>query len=168
MKYLLLLLVFAAVEVTPAQEPDWLIKLKKIQTGVSTKLDVERIFDSPRSAGGSSEKRGEESAYPLADGYLIVIIAAGTCPPNLRENCSVSKGTVIEAIFSPSIRPKETSFDFKTSQFQGFYERDNPTLHYIDKRAGLDYVVVHGEIRNVRIFHPAVYKRILRNIQAGG
>jgi len=40
-----IVLVYVPVQ---AKEPDWLIKLRKLEVFLSTKSDVEKIFDNPK------------------------------------------------------------------------------------------------------------------------
>ena len=114
------------------QEPDWLIKLRKLKVLESTKADVEREFNFPKVIDASDdaerEKNGAEYiTYETKDGVLEVDYSTGTCSElNSSFGYDVVSGTITELSFEPKKTVKATLLNFDYDSFKVEYVSDMP------------------------------------------
>ena len=143
------------------QEPDWVIKLRKLQVLESTKADVERAFNFPKVIDASDvaekEKNGEEYiTYQTKDGVLEVDYSTGTCSElNSSSGYDVVSGTITELSFEPKKTVKASLLNFDYESFKLELVSDMPNLTVYRKlEDGITINIIRGDVKSIR-FSPS-------------
>lgn len=150
-----------------AQVPDWYVKLTTIKPRVSSRTDVERLFDGLKVRETFVYKGVEVVSYDWRHGRLTMDYATGDCPVDRKERCGFGKDIVLEGLLSLTAAVKFSKFRLKKEALYAFWEDDNPTLHYFDIKAGLNHAVQNKRVISVSIFHPSMYKQAERLARTG-
>jgi hypothetical protein len=161
---LFLVLIFTFVYPAYAQEPDWLIKLRKLKVLESTKADVEREFDLPKVINSSSNEEREKNreeyiTYKTAEGTLEVDYSIETCSElSSLYAYNVSAGTIIEISFKPNKPVKATLLNFDLESFRMERVSDMPDLTiYRNLEDGIKISMVKGNVTKIRYSPSAKY-----------
>jgi hypothetical protein len=105
----------------------------------STRADVERLLG-----------RGEgecECSYYRDDTNLFFQYASGDCKTGGSGGWQITKGTVIRFTVVPKPRPQLSEQQIDLSKFSRVPDSEiEGVTHYINKKEGLSFVVIAGEI----------------------
>jgi hypothetical protein len=146
------------------QEPNWVIKLRKLKVLESTKTDVEREFNFPKvidiSDSDEKVKNGEEYiTYETKDGVLEVDYSTGTCSElNSSSGYDVVSGTLTELSFELKKPVKGSSLNFAYDSFKIELVDDMPDLTvYRSLEDGIRINIVRGDFRSISFSPSAKY-----------
>ena len=142
------------------QNPDWYIKLNKLEILKSSKNDVGRIFNDFKISKSFIHNGVESAFYESSEGELSVNFSAGGCSFKREDDYNVEKGKVLEAIFFPKEFVKLSKFRIDKNKFEKHLEDDNPTLHYINQNLGIDYGVQKGKVIHIKLFPSANFENL--------
>ncbi|MEZ5424684.1 MAG: hypothetical protein R2747_00340 [Pyrinomonadaceae bacterium] len=147
-----------------AKEPEWLIKLRKLQVLESNKADVEREFSFPKvidaSDDAEKEKNGEKYiTYQTKDGVLEVDYSTGTCSElNSSFGYDVVSGTITEIGFEPKKPVKASLLNFDYDSFKLELVDDMPGLTiYRNLEEDIKINIRRGNVKSLRFSPSAKY-----------
>ena len=136
------------------QEPDWYIKLKRLELLVSSKSDFESVFVDLKIKQKFINKDVETVIYEASEGDITVIHSAGNCSTGGDEDYSTAKGNVIKVIYFLRKKPvKFSRFLIDLNEFKTREEHDG-TLYYNNRNLGIEFGTQRGEVIHVE-FTPA-------------
>lgn len=150
---------FACRNLPEVKEPDWLVKLRKLEIFKSTRAEVENVFGNPKineiknlaqPVGGW----GLEIEYETEEGKLNVWYSTGTCAESRsRYGYDIDKDVVSEITFYPKNRVDFTEMNFDLREFksepiidiQSAYNHRNDNL-------GVELYMIDGKIENIEFY----------------
>jgi outer membrane protein assembly factor BamE (lipoprotein component of BamABCDE complex) len=155
-----------------ADEPNWYLKLSQVKVLESSKQDVESLFGNPRITQSFENFGINFVFYETNEGEFTVQYSTGKCAAkdpdpesSTEETYKVEKDKVLKVIFFPKKKLKFSKFKVDKSQVFETNLGEDPALHYINTKQGIDYIVVLGKVRGVELFIPVEldYLRCLIN-----
>lgn len=122
------------------QESNWFKKISEIKPGVSTKQDVESLFDSAVVGQTNQFVGNEQVYYKTEEGKLRVNYSLGNCN-EVFGKVDLEKGKVIDFSFSPDLALKISKLNLDLTSFKKQKEYDNENWDYMNGELGIIYVL---------------------------
>ena len=152
---------------TQTKEPDWMIKLRKIELLKSKRADVESIFGNPKIIRGVVGELNwrQRVEYETEDGELEVHYSTGRClETNYASNYDIERGVVIEVRFEPNedktVSLKDLNFDYSK------FDADRIPIDVVDaitadnKETGVEIYSIGEEFRSIGFRVPPKFRRL--------
>lgn len=150
----ILVLIFFGANLTFAQEPEWLKKMKEIVLLQSTHQDIIRLFGEPIESGNPYSKE-----FVLKKGKLIVQYSNGFCGEKKRKGWNVPEFTVTEVRFKLKNPVKPDELGINLTGFDSYEVYDVPNAFiYNDDERGIEYFKSRkGKIESITFYPPNKY-----------
>ncbi len=148
---------FLAVNPIYGKEPDWLIKLKKLEVFKSTKTEIEKMFDHPEiiETYNSAEKEkngwGEIIKYKTKDGMLKIEYSTGKCSETKSIlGYDVEKDVAVELTFYPHkpIPFNDLGYDLKKFKYISVSDMWE-TYIFSNEELGVRIFIVDKRVENI-------------------
>lgn len=144
MRYLLIAFIFLnSIQLTFAQEPQWLSKIKKIVPISSTEKNVEKLFGKPK------ERTLQFAEYETPFGHLTIEYSIGECKSN-SSDYSVSKGTVVGIDFSLKKEFYFNKLKLDLSKFTKEDSDDTENITYKNPMIGITYSIYVKKVKGTK------------------
>lgn len=153
----LIAIVFLLVISVFGKEPDWLVRLRKLSVFVSTKSDVEKVFNYPKVtefySSFEKEKYGwsEDIKYETKYGKLLVIYSAGKCSEtNSPIGYDIDKNIVAELKFYPNEPLPIEELDYDWEDFEDVSISDVLDGYILSNdKIGVEIIVVKRKVKSI-------------------
>lgn len=141
-KFLIVLfLIFVLNGLILGQGDNWFNKISEIKPGISTRQDVESLFDSALIEQTNQFVGNEDVYYKTREGKLLVSYSLKSCIEG-SEMYDLEKGKVILITFFPNLPLKISKLKLDLTSFKKRKENDNDNWDYINQELGIIYVLL--------------------------
>ena len=151
-----LLLVLSFPRLHDAKSPKWFERFIQVVPLVSTRIDVESLFRSPKVARAADGSSNEKIQYTIKEGRLSVFYSKGDC--SLGGTYNVGKGVVtsITAYLDKPVSWSVLRLDIKT--FDKREVSDLPgNFTFVNERTGMWLFGSESEVHEITL-RPALDK----------
>lgn len=140
------------------KEPDWLIKLRRLEIFISTKSDVEILFNNPKITDiynyAEKEKNGwsKKVEYETKDGELTVLYSTGKCAEVKSPiGYDIDKDVVAELKFSPRkpLSLKKLRYDLSKFEYISTIDIQNTYILSNDE-IGIEFFIGNEKVESVK------------------
>lgn len=127
---------------------NWFDKVSKIKVGISTKQEVEELFNFPTADRINKFNWNENVYYKTKEGMLRISYSLGNCSEGLAKY-NLEKGTVLSFFFS-AIKPISISnLKLDLTEFKSQKESDTGNWYYSNSDFGVTYILFENKIFEV-------------------
>lgn len=153
-----------------AQQPDWFIKLKKLQKSFPTEKDIEKVFGSleiiystPLKEIKSRKSWTKIIKYKIPEGSFDVFLSAGRCSSENTDGFDLDDGVMLTYSFTLGNPVDVSLLKLNLNGFKASREDDVEIWFFTNEKKGITYEISDKKLRRISYSLPKKYYQLCKD-----